>query len=78
MKTQGLNIQVAEYRDHTIPSDGPLFVLDLDIIKLLKLCAASSDRQSLYSEHTDVGEGRIIYQDLQNIITQGTICQCIH
>lgn len=78
MKTQGLNIQVAEYRDHTIPSDGPLFVLDLDIIKLLKLCAASSDRQSLYSEHTDVGEGRIIYQELQNIITQGTICQCIH
>lgn len=59
MKTQGLNIQVAEYRDHTIPSDGPLFVLDLDIIKLLKLCAASSDRQYLYSEHTDVGEGRI-------------------
>lgn len=78
MKTQGLNIQVAEYRDHTIPSDGPLFVLDLDIIKLLKLCAASSDRQSLYSEHTDVEEGRIIYQELQNIIAQGTICQCIH
>ena len=72
MKTQGLNIQVAEYRDHTIPSDGPLFVLDLDIIKLLKLCAASSDRQSLYSEHTDMGERRNIYRELQSIITQGT------
>ena len=72
MKTQGLNIQVAEYRDHTIPSDGPLFVLDLDIIKLLKLCATSSDRQYLYSEHTDMGERRNIYRELQNIITQGT------
>ena len=72
MKTQCLNIQVAEYRDHTISSDGPLFFLDLDIIKLLKLCATSSDRQSLYSEHTDMGERRNIYRELQNIITQGT------
>ena len=78
MKTQGLNIQVAEYMDHPIPRDGPLVFLDLDIIKLLKLCATSSDRQYLYSEHTDMGERRNIYQELQNIIAQGTICQCIH